>query len=1052
MIAYFARHATAANILMIAMLVAGIVALYSMKRETFPDIESFEVKVKVVYPGALSADVEEAICRPLEDATDGISFLKEKRCEARDSLGSMILKMDETGDMDNFVTDVKTAVDTIDEFPEQTELPIVEEQGRTKPVVSIALVADIPSPELKDYAEGLRQKLIAIPDIASVELEGFSDRQLLIEVSFETLYQYGLSLTDILSLIRSQNIDMPVGTVETTQREYALRFMDERHTPRELAELIVVQGDNGEELRLGQFATITDTFEKSEQRVQFDGNPAALLKIKKNKIDDSLVVLNAVQHFVEEQSQLLPAGMTLTLTEDSTTIVKDRIRLLVTNGIQGLILVFAVMWLFFSLRFSFWAVMGLPVAFMGGFFVMVWAGVSINMISMVALLVALGLLMDDAIVIAESIATYLERGYSALEAATRGTQKVAAGVMSSFATTVCMFGGMLFLQGDLGQVMRVMPLTLLIVLIVSLVEAFYILPHHLYKSLSHEESKSEFKKRFDKKFLEFKEKVGEYADKAVQYRYAFVGAVVAIFIVSVSMLSSGILKFKAFPDIEGNLVQTRILMPQGTPLHRTEEVVQIALTALKKVDMELQHNESAPLIRHTYVRYGFNQDAYESGPHLATINVDLLDVESRNTSIDDLTTLWRENVGEVEDAVAISYKEPVYGPAGRAVHIRLFGLPLEKLSQASHELQRELSEYSGVVDIMDDLRPGKPEMRLSLKEGALSLGVDANSVAKQLRTAFNGEVASDIRLGQESFEVTVRLDAESRNELGKFDSFPIVNSKNKAIIPLSNVADIEPARSYARIHRINNQPTVSVFADLVGTNTEELLTALDQSFMPGLLEKYSGLKMSYEGERKNGKESEDSQRKALMLGVVGIFLLLSFQFRNYIEPIVVLVAVPLALIGVIWGHLIMGIPMTQPSILGFISLAGVVVNDSILLVEFVKMHVRKGMNVHKAASQASRDRFRAVFLTSLTTTAGLTPLMFETSLQAQVLIPIATSIVFGMITSTCLILFVIPALYAILEDIGWTESQDSVTEAEGNNEEGSQYDDNDSMPNKPSAT
>ncbi|OZG75188.1 acriflavin resistance protein [Hahella sp. CCB-MM4] len=1022
MIRFFAAHPTAANLLMGLFMLVGIVTLPDIKRETFPEIDEFEVTVTVPYPGATPVDVEQAICKPLEDAMDGISFMEEKRCQSRESTAIMTLKMLEEGNFDKFIDDVKTAVDGIDSFPESSELPIVEEKGRTQEVITLAVTAELPRSELKTLAEQVKQRILQTTSIPLVDIEGFGEREFQIQIPQYNLRQYGLSLQDIAGLVGQQNLDMPAGDLTTDNRKYQIRFNDEKRTVEALAELIVIQGNDGAEVRLGDIATINSGFDNEDTQVTYNGVPAAFLKISKNTRDDSLDILEQTKQFIEQEKHRLPTEVKLYLTKDFTSIIKDRINMLSTNAWQGLILVFAVMWMFFSTRYAFWVVMGLPVSFLASAFVLGHMGISINMLSMVALLLALGILMDDAIVISESIGSQRHKGKSALRAVIDGTQMVAPGVFSSYLTTLCVFAGLLTISGNIGQLLVVIPIVLISVITVSLIEAFFILPHHLYHSMhTHENEKpSKLREAFELRFDHFRKKIDGLVAALIRIRYVFVGGVIATFAISVSMLASGIIPFSAFPSVEGDILQARILMPTGTPLAVTKEMVEDLNQRLQTVAKPYNDNQGEDIIKAVTVNYGLNADAFETGPHLATISVDVLTAEARNFSIIDLKHDWIEQARDVQGAWSIAIKEPSIGPAGRAIEIRLKGPDLDNLSRASHEIQDWLSGYPGVNNLLDDLRPGKPEFTLHLKEGAYSLGLNAQTIASQLRAGFQGSDVIETSVGQEVYTVVVELDDASRDQLSDFDRFPIIHPKTGVAVPLSHVAEIIPTRSYSRIHRIDNQRTVTVLGDIDSriNNTNAVLKDLQKNFLPQLSERYPDITVNFKGEVAEGNETRASMLKAMLMGLAGIFVLLSFQFRSYYEPIIVMLNIPLALIGVIWGHWLMGLDVTMPSLLGFVSLAGVVVNDSILLVEFVKHRVAEGMPLHDAAAKASHDRFRAVLLTSLTTIAGMTPLLFETSLQAQVLIPLATSIVFGIASSTLLVLFVIPCCYAILEDFG----------------------------------
>lgn len=1024
MIAFFVRHPTAGNLLMLFLAVLGIASLPNLQRETFPDFAAQELQITVTYPGASAEDVEEAICQRIEDAIDGINDVAEMSCEAREGVSVSIVEMEEGGDITRFMDDVKTEVQAIDNFPEQVELPVIKELGRTDNVVAIAITGPMAPKDLKAYAEQVKERMQQLPMISQVQVNGFSDHQLRIEVPARALRQYGLSMSDVANAISRQGIDLPSGSLETHEQDLLVRFADLRRTPAELEDLIVIGAASGAEVRLGAVAQITDRFELDEEKILFNGKRAAVLQVVKTKQQDTLKVMNAVNAFLDNQLRpSAPAGVRFILTQDRSSIVRDRLTLLTRNGAQGLALVFLTMWLFFQGRFAFWVAMGLPVSFLGALFMMSVLGLTINMITMVALLIAIGLLMDDAIVISENIATQLRRGKGAIQAAIDGTRQVAPGVISSFLTTVAVFGPLAFLSGHMGKVLQFIPMVLLLVLAVSLIEAFLILPHHLAESLRHHENKvGRFRAAFDRRLIGFRDNtLGHLIDWAILHRYWFIGGTVALFLVSIGMLVGGKLKFQAFPDIEGDIIEARVLMPQGTPLSRTELVVDKITRGIAEVDDAFSPQQAGGrrLVKNVQTRFNSNPDAGESGPHLATVKVDLLTAEERVGNLDDFINRWREAVGEIPDLVSLNFKEPVIGPGGLALEIQLTGPDLEALKQASLELQQWLSRYRGVFDLGDNLRPGKPELRLRLRDGALALGLDASTIASQLRAAFYGTTAKEIQVASEAYEIDVRLAAADRASLTDIEAFRLTTA-NGDQVPLSAVAVIEPDRGFARIQRVNGIRTVTVSGDLDSrvANAQEIIGHTRALFMPDMLKRHPSVRVGIKGQSEQTAKTGASMLRSFGIGLIGIFILLSFQFRSYMEPLIVMSIIPMALVGVIWGHLLMGLNLTMPSIIGFTSLAGIVVNDSILLVEFLKLRVLDGMEIVEAARAASRDRFRAVLLTSVTTMAGLTPLLLEKSLQAQILIPLATSIVFGLLATTLLVLLVVPAMFSILHDLG----------------------------------
>lgn len=1023
MIRFFAAHPTAANIIMLLLLVVGVISAPSMVRQTFPDFAKNSVQVSVVYPGATARDIEDSICERVEDAVASVTFIDEVRCKTREGNATITIDMQDEGDIEIFLAEIKTEVEGIDNFPDLAEDPVIRQLNKTDDVISIAITGPMTGPHLKVYAEQIKDQLLMLPRVELVDLSGFSDRQLRIEPRQSALQEYGLSVQNIADTVAKQSLDLPSGAIEARDQELLLRFSDERRDISSLENLVVIGGESGAEVTLGQIARITDQFEDQEEEIRFNGERAAVLKISKNKSEDALLIKEDIVAFLEEARLSAPQGVSFTLTNDVTSIVQDRLQMLVSNAGQGLILVFLVMWAFFNVRLSFWAVMGLPVSFLGTVAIMVAFGYTLNMLSMVGLLIAIGIIMDDSIVIAENIATHKHRGKTTLQAAIDGTREVVPGVLSSFATSVSVFLPLAFIAGDIGKVLRVVPIVLIMTLAVSLIEAFLILPHHMLHAAGRRQD-NRFRRWFDSGFERIREKVlGGVIDRLVGLRYLTLGVVLMLFLASIAVPASGLLKFKAFPDLEGDLVQARLLMPQGTPLTQTRVEMDHIWQALDRVEQQLSGHlpEGQKLVVNRFLQFNSNADTNEKGPHLATLSVDLLTAEERGVSIDQITGLWREEIGTIPDAIALSLTEPTLGPAGAPIDIRLYGEDLKELELASLDLMAKLQEYEGVFDLKNDLRPGKPELLVTLKEGATALGLDADMIARQLRAAFQGVTANEIQVGSESFEVDVRLPREDQDNLNDLLYFT-VTAADGTQVPFTSVAEIERGRGYSQISRIDGRRAVTIKGDLDTSqaNINQILADLKQGYFQQLQQKFPGVTLGLEGEAANQAETSASMMRGFGLGILGVFLLLSFQFRSYLEPIVVMMAIPLAFIGVIWGHVIMGLNLSMPSTLGFASLAGIVVNDSILLVSFIKMRAKEGLSLTDAAKQASRDRFRAVLLTSLTTIAGMLPLLFETSLQAQVLIPLVTSLAFGLMASTLLVLLVVPVIYTIFSDFGLT--------------------------------
>jgi multidrug efflux pump subunit AcrB len=1022
MIKWFALHPTAANLFMLSIIILGLISMPDLQRETFPRIKNDKVSVQVIYPGSTAEDVEDAICRRLEDALESISDLDEMQCESSEGFGKATAIMIEGSEMSRFLDDVNSAVDGITDFPEQAESPVVKELGRTDAVISIAITGPSDPVVLKAYAEDVKLRLLEQADIANVVIQGFSDHQIRVEIPAARLRQFGLSLSDIANTMQSQSISTPAGRLEGANEDILIRFDDQRKTVEQIGDMVVISGSTGASIRLRELAHITDRFERAEDSIQFNGQRAAILDITKTQTQDILRSLADVKTFVEKEQAQAPRGLQLTLTQDRASVVQDRLNMIVKNGVQGLIAVFLILWLFFSFKYSFWVTMGLPISFLGALFVIPLAGMTINMITLVGLLIGVGLLMDDAIVIAENIAARLDKGERALHAAIAGTQQVLPGILSSFTTTLLVFGSLAFITGVIGQILRVMPIVLIIVISVSLIEAFLILPNHLGHSLKHIENRrmSWFRTQFEKGFARFRENwFGPVLDKAIDHRYLTLGIVIMLIILSIALPAAGKLKFVGFPAVDGDILEARLLLPQGTPLAVTKKVVEQIQLAAERVDANQASNQPGQqhLIQNTTVIFGQNPDAYESGPHVARIIIDLLSAEIRNTSLDEFRDAWREQVGAMPGIIALKFTEPAIGPGGRAIEIRLEGSDLYELKTASHELQNWLKGYAGVVDISDDLRPGKRELRVHMKQSAGVLGVNAQMVSSQLRAAFQGIQIDEFPLGAETYEVDLRLAEKDRLSADDLEQLTITGPGGKQI-PLLNVANIEEVRGWARINRIDRRRTITVFGDVQRekANSQELLGLAAKDIYPKLQQDFPGVKIDTEGESKNSAETSKSIVRNVVLGLIGVYMLLALQFRGYTAPLTVMIVIPSALIGVMFGHYALGLDLTMPSIIGMASLFGVVVNDSILLVVFIRDERAAGIPTIEAARQAGRARFRPILLTSITTIAGLTPLLAETSLQAQILIPMAASLAFGLTSATITALFLVPALYCVLDD------------------------------------
>ncbi|WP_212524810.1 efflux RND transporter permease subunit [Actibacterium sp. MT2.3-13A] len=1022
MIRLFAVHPTAANILMLALLALGIAALPTLQRDTFPLVPPSDVEVRIAYPGASPAEVETGICQVAEDPLRAVDNLAELRCLARDNMAVIAAEIVEGADMTRFHNDIKAAVDGIGRFPDKADDPVTRVVERVASVASIAVTGPDDPLVLLAYADDLAERLKADPAISQVTVSGFSGREIAIEFEAAALQRYGLSIADIGAVLARNSLDMPAGTLEGRQGEAAIRFLGEKRSVGELAGIPLTGTATGGEVLLGDVAKITLGFSDPAQAAYYNGQRAAIVSVNKTATQDALKVKAALDGLLERAQAEAPGNIALAISQDSTSNIRDRLRIIAENGVQGLILVLAVMWLFFGFRFSFWVAMGLPVSFLGTIFAMQLFGLTINMMTMVALLVAIGLLMDDAIVISENIVRRRQAGEAAMEAAVNGARQVGPGVVSSFLTTVMIVGPLGYMSGNIGAVLKYIPIVLVITLIVSLVEAFLILPNHVHHSLKGDLAPNRVSRAVNGGFDWVRDRiVVPLSGISLRYRYFTLGLAGFLLLFSAAPYTGGFIKYQSFPQLESDTVEARLLLVQGAPLERTEQRVAKVVKALEQMNAEWTPQQPAgqPLVKSYTITYSANADTPETGPHMATVSAKLLPAGVRRTEVTDIVDYWKKLTGPMPDMAALRFTDKERGAGGKPIDIRLQGDDLDALRATAREMRKFFREFQGVRDVTFDLQPGRSEYIITLRPAAASaLGVTAQGIATQLRAGFRGDTALEVQDGLGSLDIVARLDAGDRMTLSDILELRITGPGG-TLVPLSAVADVKQGRGYASINRVNGQRTVTVQGAInpAIANARELMAALKAEFLPGLAEKHPGVSVTIMGEAEDTATTGASLGRNMVIGLIGVYLILSFQFRSFLQPVVVVAAIPLGAVGVVWGHMALGLQISLPSLVGLATLAGVVVNDSILLVAFMKERFAEGADLPEAAQEAVRDRFRAIFLTSLTTVVGLGPLLFEQSTQAQFLRPIVASLAFGLTGATLLALFVTPAMFAVLHDL-----------------------------------
>ncbi|EDM75675.1 hypothetical protein PPSIR1_15765 [Plesiocystis pacifica SIR-1] len=1027
MIAYFARHPTAANLFMVVLLLTGLLALPKLQRETFPEFEAEVIEIRASHSGADAETMDELVVARVEDVLGGLDGVGTITTEAREGSATVSVEIADGEEVEDMLAEIQAAIDTITDFPSDMDEPTVAARTRTRSVVSVAVTGPMSGRDLELYLERLERRLLARDEVSQVSIAGFSDRRLQISIDEAALARYSLGVSEIADAISAQSLDTPLGQLEMRGRTMLVRYDDKRITPAQLRSLVVATSDAGAEVSLGDVATVVNAFSVEEEQTYINGERAGLLVVSKASTEDSLDVLRAVEEFIAGQEAIKPDGVVFTITSDNASVIEERLSLLLGSGALGLALVFSTLWLFFDLRLAFWVSAGVPVSFLGALWVMSALGLSLNMMTMMALLIAIGLLMDDAIVLSENVATHLRAGRAPLEAAVQGVSEVAGGVLSSFATTICVFVPLSAIDGPIGRTLQVIPTVLIAVLAVSLIEAFLILPNHLGHSLREQRSEAGVRRRFNAGFEFVRERaMGRFVDLAIRHRYAAVGLAIVLFLGSLGAVQGGKLRYRAFPDTEGDVVEARLEMPAGTSLEATKREVERIEAAALAVSEELRAQQpgAQDLVHNVTTRYNYNADVDGSGPHLATVSVDLLSVERRNTSTGEFSALWREALGPVPNAVATKFGAGGRrGPAGNAIEVRIQGGELERLDLIAEEVEQYFSQFAAVTDISDDLEFGTAQLLVRLRPGVGSPGLTGADLAKQIRAALSGVSVETLYKDNQEYEVFVELDRLQRDTIADLETLSITTSDGQ--VPLGSLAYIEETRSYGKVSRRQGMRTVTVTGELDREQLEldALMAQFSEELLPRLRSDNPDLQFSIGGELEASAETMGSMARGAILGLVAIFVVLSLQLRTYVEPLLVMLAIPFAFVGVVVGNLLLGSTLSSQAALGFVSLAGIVVNDSILLMLFIKRARAAGLSPVDAAQSASRARFRAVFLTSATTIAGLVPLMFETSRQAQMLIPVATSIVFGLAASTVLVLVLLPAAYVILTDLGLLGSE-----------------------------
>ncbi|MFB0985929.1 MAG: efflux RND transporter permease subunit [Phycisphaerales bacterium] len=1025
-VAWMAGHPVAANLLMAALLIGGIMSALRVRQEVFPEFSLDIIGISVPYPGASPEEVERGIISVVEDAVRGIDGVKRITSTASEGRGSVSVELQLNAVADRVLQNVKNAVVRISTLPEDVERPTVSLLENRNLVVNIAVAGDFSEKVLRETAERIRDELAIREGITLVQLGAAKPLEIAIEIPEAALRAHNLTLEGVAGEIRRAAIDLPAGSLKTDAGEILFRTTERREFGREFADIPVISRPDGSTLKLGEIAIITDGFADIDLQPNLDGLPAATVEVYRVGDETPISVSDEVLRYLDELRPELPEGMAVQRVRDDSTAYRERVELLVRNAAIGLGLVLLMLGLFLEPRLAFWVTLGIPISILGSFLFLSQTNASINMISLFAFIVTLGIIVDDAVVVGENIFEKRAEGMPALEAAIAGARQISGPVTFAVLTNMVAFAPMLFVPGASGKLFMQIPAVAISVFAVSLIESLFVLPAHL----SHAPKRTLFwrvisipSRYFERALFWFIRQIyAPIASFAVRQRYGTIAVALAMLTVTIATLVSGRLPVTCRPTIAADFVTENATLPLGVPVDRTSAIQERLMASLAKT---IDESGGPTIIDNVYGVLGGSvggfgpvQQASSNGSHLLGIQASLSTQDQRSISASEFSRRWRENTGEIAGIETISFKSETGRSSGAAIDVQLSHRDTAVLDAASIALAERIRVFAGVTDIDSGVSLGKPQFNLELTPEARSLGLTATDLARQTRGYFYGVEALRQQRGRNEVRVMVRLPEAERETLNTVEK-AVLRTPEGTEIPFSEAAVSTEGRAYTSIKRTNGRRVNSVTADLDTNiaNGNEVNAVLDAELLPRLKREFPGLTWSFEGEQNAQAESLDSLTTGFIAALFVIYALLAIPFRSWIQPLVVMVAIPFGIIGAVIGHFVMGFGFSIISIFGIVALSGVVVNDSLVLVVTTNemRKARPGASLLEIVVNAGRRRFRPILLTSVTTFFGLMPMVLETSMQARFLIPMAISIAFGVMFSTFIILLLVPALYVMIE-------------------------------------
>ncbi len=1010
-IGWFASNHVASNLLMVFIFAFGLLAIFDLKKESMPSIVFDRVSINVAYPGAGPEEVELGIVVKIEEALNSIEGIREIRSTAREGMASVDVRAKVDFEIAELTDEIKLAIDSISTFPLDSERPVISKVERKMQTLRVAVSGNLDETAMKYLADDIKDEITALPEVTYASILGGRDFEVAIEIPEDQLREYNLSLSQVAQIIRRWSADIPGGTIKSEAGSIRLRAMGQAYSAQEFENIIVLTNADGSILRLGDIASVTDGFVEEEFYAFFNGKPSLAIEVQSTDQESEIKISNAVHAYVEARRATLPSGISLDVWADSSFYLQSQIDMLVKNMLLGAVLVFVVLGLFLRLRMAIWVLIGLPIAFFGAALMMPWVGVTINIISLFAFILVLGIVVDDAIIIAESVHTQTERDGYNLHNIVAGAQRVAVPATFGVLTTIMAFAPMLLVTGPASSLTEATAWVVIFCLLFSLVESKLILPSHLAMLPPPKKTKRGIPEWVDGKLQRFIKSVYQpFVLRAIEYRYATVATFIGMIMLVLGLMWGGFIKYGFFPDIDQPVLRATVEVQEGSPPSLAKQVVDRMYNSAMRIENEIA--AASP------TNTGFMQNvlAFVAQDKQGFILIELLPNEKLEVLPKEIERRWREDVGEIAGVTEMKFisREQM---GGAPVSFKLLGKNTLQLEAAAAELQKRLSSVDGVYEVTASVNEGPQELSLRIKPSAETLGVTLVDLASQVREAFYGAEAQRFQRDSQEIKVMVRYPRSDRRSIGDLEGMWI-NLAGGRVVPFSSVAEFELAQGYDVIRRIDKERAINVSANINTSVVEsvDVLRQVRQNFEPILASNFPGVSMELDGSSKDESAAISELWIAVFFVLAGIYALLAVPLKSYTQPLIIMSVIPFGLIGAILGHFFLGKTVSIISLLGFIALGGVVVNDSLIMVDFVNKKVRAGMSYAQASVEAGAERFRPIILTSLTTFFGLVPILTETSTQAQMIIPMAISLAFGILFATIITLILVPALYNIFAD------------------------------------